>query len=694
MALDPGATPYAQGRAVADMRDDYLALRRSAPSPRKHVVAGRMRCYLAWRHGPGEGRGIRVSLRETLREAWPALRAALHKAEADPHTCVQLVVLASACERLLPGIAQVRNFERPAMHALFGVFESLPANFLVNWLDGYLRQRGAPRTHVPSALACAERGDGVNTETLLAASVPLALASRGATSFHELLGFCAALWRLLAVLARRSERSVTHRRCHARVMHGVRLALAEAGAASDLELGVCALGRSASLLAEGLEACAGRAQLKAAGLLERTAQFAAVHHRGMSLAGKDLGGWFADAAFSGRACLQALAQSSWIDMKDIDRSRFFRQLTGPTGPMHCVFSDDELAVLKSGLQATAAYPMHSDVHSAEVRHYLGHARDHRGSTPVALPTPDVDATNHREHFFKLVNADAEPSAGSIAESVVQRAFIEFDRARPMIDGLPPFKPFAYDTASFRQRIEDVYRYQVAQTAAVDLDLTDASLQAVHLAFAPFALVDGCWLRSMSAARDDTPAHAMLFQIFADEVGNGLHERNHANLYRVLMSDLGCALPGVWQEAFAQDKRMALQAFKAPAFLLAIDLACEHYVPELLGVNLCIEMAGLDGFYEAMSRNLERKGLDAAYWRIHICVDNLATGHARQSALLIERYLEAIASQLGEQCMQWTWERVWKGFLTMSVFMRQEMNALLSAAGKKTAVVRKTTGETE
>jgi hypothetical protein len=398
--------------------------------------------------------------------------------------------------------------------------------------------------------------------------------------------------------------------------------------------------------------------------------------------------------------LQPLPQSSWIDLKHIDRSRFFRQLTGPAGPMHGVFSDAELAVLKSGLQATQATQMHAEVQrevpSEEVGHYLGFARNHHGSTSVPASSREAVTFDHRAHFFKLVNADAEPSACSLAESVVERAFLEYERTRPMLDGVPVFRFFAYDPAAFRERLEDVYHHQVAQTQAADLAFTDAGLQAVHLAFSPFALVDGCWLRSVSASRHDTLVHAMLFQIFSDEVGNGLHERNHANLYRLLMGDLGCSLARVWQEDFAQDRRIPSQAYKAPAFLLAMDLACERYLPELLGLNLCIEMTGLDGFYAAMARNVERKGIDAAYWRIHMSVDNLATGHARQSALLIERHLEATASQLGEKCMQWTWERIWNGFLAMGVFFRHEMNVLLSAAGKQAAVhsVHHTTGETE
>lgn len=140
------------------------------------------------------------------------------------------------------------------------------------------------------------------------------------------------------------------------------------------------------------------------------------------------------------------------------------------------------------------------------------------------------------------------------------------------------RPFAYSRAEFERRIESLYYFQAEQTQKLQLDLCDPGLRQLHIAFAPFALVDGCWLRYAGAAELSRGVKARLFSIFADEVGNGRYEANHANIYRRLLADMGFEFAEAWHDAFAQDPRIPEQAYKVPSFLLAVGVCAQQYYP--------------------------------------------------------------------------------------------------------------------
>jgi hypothetical protein len=653
-----------------DLYDDWLTLLPDAYSDRKRSIAFGLRCWMDWRREHCDGALDAAGDRHIVRRSVATLQLAMRSAGADIRAHRHLQILSECCDRLLSDIRRVRNFDRPALYPLVELSHNVGEGHLARWIELVSRavgEAGAVSSAVPGSSMRAD------PELLLCASVVRAITSRAADDFHELLGFCAEMWRVLALLAYRTDRSRTHRQALAKATQAVRLARAEPFASDKMAWGAFAFHRCVALFELTLTDRPGRDRRRAAQLLESTAAYAAAQHGDACLAGKALSSWFADSTFSGLECLQALERSPWVDTDYVDRSRFFAHLAGPRGPMHGVFSPEELTLLKRGLIDTGP----AAARAPEVDDYLRYSSGHRASAGEARP-PCVHG-NHRDHFYILLNPDSQPFASQMAQALVQSVLDEVARHQAAMEADPVFSRFSYAPASFRRRVDDVYLHQSAQTSALNLEFSDEELRAVHLAFAPFALVDGCWLAKAGSARHDLPVGRILNAIFADETGNGCHRRNHATLYRELLVQLGFDLPAVWQKDFAQDRRVPSLAFKAPAFLLALDLAFHRHMPELLGVNLAIEMTGLDGFYGAMSHGLELRGIDSAFWRVHISVDNLATGHARQSALAIEHFLDAIGRGLGTQCQQSTWERIWNGFLAMVYLFRIEMSVLLSSA---------------
>lgn len=183
-----------------------------------------------------------------------------------------------------------------------------------------------------------------------------------------------------------------------------------------------------------------------------------------------------------------------------------------------------------------------------------------------------------------------------------------------------------------------------------------------LQLAPAILVDGAWLAGIATAAenlDEVGRH--LARIHADELGNGRPQWNHANVYRRLLDSLGIALPPLDSEAFAGDNRFLDAAFELPVYLLAMGQRADRYFPELLGLNLAIELSGLGGGYLGAIEVLRWHGIDPTIVALHLSIDNLASGHAARAVDAITLYLDQARRRGGDPAVQEQWRRVERGY---------------------------------
>jgi hypothetical protein len=89
-------------------------------------------------------------------------------------------------------------------------------------------------------------------------------------------------------------------------------------------------------------------------------------------------------------------------------------------------------------------------------------------------------------------------------------------------------------------------------------------------------------------------------------------------------------------------------------------ACsEEFLPELLGLNLAVEMAGVGEVYGVATALLRRHGIDPYFFQLHETIDNAASGHTAWSTEVIEMHLEE-ASRQGEEAAARAWQRIWRG----------------------------------
>jgi hypothetical protein len=64
-----------------------------------------------------------------------------------------------------------------------------------------------------------------------------------------------------------------------------------------------------------------------------------------------------------------------------------------------------------------------------------------------------------------------------------------------------------------------------------------------------------------------------------------------------------------------------------------------------------------------ARLLEHFGLDSAYYRLHVAIDNADVGHGAIAKRAVKRYLSGFAD---EDVRQGQWQRVWNGYVAFRI----------------------------
>ena len=258
-------------------------------------------------------------------------------------------------------------------------------------------------------------------------------------------------------------------------------------------------------------------------------------------------------------------------------------------------------------------------------------------------------------------ADCPPAAIAFAERILRRA-----RWLGLWHPAPWRGP--YSPEAFRRSLETLHCLELERyrPLAGPPTIGKEFCRWAILQFAPAVLVDGCWLAGMAIAPDrlDETGRELL-AIYADELGNGRPERNHANVYRKLLASLGFELPPFDSEAFALDSRFLDAAFDLPVYLLAIGSSVQRYFPELLGLNLAIELSGLGAGYLRAIDLLRYHGIDPTILQLHLSIDNLSSGHAARARDAIQLYLDEAGRHGGRPAVRLEWRRIRTGYLSLT-----------------------------
>lgn len=286
-----------------------------------------------------------------------------------------------------------------------------------------------------------------------------------------------------------------------------------------------------------------------------------------------------------------------------------------------------------------------------------------------LPSPEQE----RQAFGLLMNIedhpDFEPTAKEWAHAYLAAAEFRADAL---------YAPFAYTPAAFRTRTQAIYDSQLRRMHAphsYDQALfvwsdgrrypigpfSDAAVKDRLLQMAPFNLTDGCWLQNVVTARPIDDVAACLFDIWADEAGNGNVEENHCNVYDALLKSVGIYLPPVTSPEFLEIDVLP-GAWRSPVFELCVGRFPQEFYPELLGMTLLLEWESTPQMLP-MVRLLEGRGMNPLFFKLHMAIDNISNGHGALAREAIERYLAERLEDGGDVSMQQHWERIWRGYVT-------------------------------
>lgn len=175
--------------------------------------------------------------------------------------------------------------------------------------------------------------------------------------------------------------------------------------------------------------------------------------------------------------------------------------------------------------------------------------------------------------------------------------------------------------SARRCADGYQQYREGRAAGEARRYFQCRAHALHFlrGVSPTKLVDGAWLYGLVRQCED-PRLRLLIHTYLEELGEGAAAHNHVRLYRQLLGHNGCEpLPELPREAYVQG-----------AIQLALGHLAEEFLPEVIGFNLSYEQPPLHVLITA--HELDELGIDPWYFRLHVTIDNAASGHAHQALM--------------------------------------------------------------
>jgi hypothetical protein len=399
-------------------------------------------------------------------------------------------------------------------------------------------------------------------------------------------------------------------------------------------------------------------------LLFSRARQAAVYHAGYRLDGRPLAEWFADIDAGPGPFLDALARSRLVRPGRPDRSPLLKGLISANGPMFRVFTDEDIAVIAQWISRLPAATSDRQGLAEAQRTWFRKGEAPSATHPVqARAGEPAEPDSVRAAFHALLNRADSPALRAYAHNYASRWLTQCEYR---LDGADRQLPHRWNTETgLRGWLEgehDRHGDQFAEQDAAVItreDLIESTLQ-----LAPLIMIDGGWLQGFTDYRlASSHAGQLLFRTYWDELGNGDRELNHPHIYRKLLRQMGHELPPTGAREFAHWPGFDDRSFALPVYWLSISRFPRSLQPEILGLNLAMELSGVGGSYRTARVGLRKYGFSTQFVDLHNTIDNVATGHSAWAADAIDSYLTELPGGHGQQ--ELAWQRIRIGYRSLN-----------------------------
>lgn len=393
-------------------------------------------------------------------------------------------------------------------------------------------------------------------------------------------------------------------------------------------------------------------------LMRLRAREGSVYHQQFQLEGRSLSSWLHDCQRDPVPFLDVIARSRLIKPGCAERSPLVNGLISERGPMFRVFSPEDIAVITAwidSLPGTAAGP-------TPVRARLRFGSD---LDPAAHLEPSPTPASIRDAYHRLHTRSDDLGLRSYALDYVESWLA---RSAQGLDATPNQLPPTWDPRGLRPWLatqHDRHGAQFEESANAPLP-TRQDLVTSTIQLAPLTLIDGGWLRGFcDYEHASSEIGYSLFETYWDELGNGIPALNHPIIYRQVLAEMGVVVPPTGSRDFADWTGFDDTSFELPVYWLCIGRFPQTFMPEVLGLNLAMELSGVGGTYRRARVALKSHGFSTRFVDIHNTIDNVATGHSAWAADAVDTYLASVACNGGAASQAALWQRVRVGYRSLN-----------------------------
>jgi hypothetical protein len=399
--------------------------------------------------------------------------------------------------------------------------------------------------------------------------------------------------------------------------------------------------------------------LAMARLVQERAAEAAIYHHGFELEGKSLNAWFTEAKSDPLPLVDALSRSRLVRPGEPDRSMLLGSLLRPDGRMFRIFLPEDIGVIRRWiLVLPEAKPSASPASSSASSQTGTTAPEHRRKIEAGNASLGAVPEDIRDAYHLLQGRALAPRTRNFA---LGYARFWLSVARRSIDASSRSLPATWQPGILRHWLLDAhashdqaFQRSEEQSMPSREKLVDETLQ-----LAPLTLIDGSWLQGFSeVAYASSAVGAPLFRIYWDELGNGDWSINHPKIYRDLLASMGIEVAPTGSREFAQDRRIREESLRLPVFWLCLGKLPATLRPEILGLNLAMELSGVGGSYRTARKVLKHYGFSTHFVDLHNTIDNVSTGHSAWAADAIDAHM-AVATKFVDEDDEW--ERIRVGY---------------------------------